>query len=219
MAATPFARRTWRFANAISRPCPTAPTGSTDPLRTQITFRQGNLLQLDAGALPQPYDVLFCRNLLIYFDKPTTRAAIEKLSSLLADDGSCWPAMRKCPRSASMALRRWIPPGVCAEKRRGSQRPLTRRRAGAAGAWHTTPALRSVQRQRCHVRTPCQPLPRTRAGVRSRQRLPGRRRRPTRWPKRACLADRGQLREAGDRCHAAPGARSRCRRDVSSCWG
>ena len=58
-----------------------------DALRTQVTFRQGNLLQFDTEALGKHYDVIFCRNLLIYFDKPTTRAAIAKLSALLADDG------------------------------------------------------------------------------------------------------------------------------------
>ena len=58
-----------------------------DALRTQVTFRQGNLLQFDTASLGKHYDVIFCRNLLIYFDKPTTRAAIAKLSALLADDG------------------------------------------------------------------------------------------------------------------------------------
>ncbi|WP_086146123.1 protein-glutamate O-methyltransferase CheR, partial [Janthinobacterium sp. GW458P] len=58
-----------------------------DALREQVTFRQGNLLQFDIAAYSRHYDVIFCRNLLIYFDKPTTRAAIANLSALLADDG------------------------------------------------------------------------------------------------------------------------------------
>jgi chemotaxis protein methyltransferase WspC len=51
----------------------------------QVRFNQGNLLELDAHG--RRYDIIFCRNLLIYFDKPTTEAAIERLSALLADDG------------------------------------------------------------------------------------------------------------------------------------
>ncbi|KAB8063475.1 CheR family methyltransferase, partial [Janthinobacterium violaceinigrum] len=58
-----------------------------DTLREQVTFRQGNLLQFDTATYSRHYDVIFCRNLLIYFDKPTTRAAIHNLSALLADDG------------------------------------------------------------------------------------------------------------------------------------
>ncbi|WP_377703905.1 CheR family methyltransferase [Pseudoduganella sp. UC29_71] len=54
-------------------------------LREQVRFNQGNLLELDAHG--RRYDIIFCRNLLIYFDKPTTKAAIERLSALLADDG------------------------------------------------------------------------------------------------------------------------------------
>lgn len=58
-----------------------------DGLRAQVSFRQGNLLHLDGAACAGRYDVVFCRNLLIYFDKPTTKLAIDKLAALLADDG------------------------------------------------------------------------------------------------------------------------------------
>jgi chemotaxis protein methyltransferase WspC len=58
-----------------------------DSLREQIHFRQGNLLQFDAVQYTNYYDVIFCRNLLIYFDKPTAKAAIDKLAAILRDDG------------------------------------------------------------------------------------------------------------------------------------
>jgi len=58
-----------------------------DPaLRRRVRFRQGNMLASDL-APARSYDVIFCRNLLIYFDAPTTTAAIARLSALLADDG------------------------------------------------------------------------------------------------------------------------------------
>lgn len=57
-----------------------------DELRARIRFSQGNILAGPLGTAQQ-YDVIFCRNLLIYFDEPTTAAAIERLSAHLADDG------------------------------------------------------------------------------------------------------------------------------------
>ena len=57
-----------------------------DELRARIRFGQGNILEGGLGSARQ-YDVIFCRNLLIYFDEPTTAAAIERLASHLADDG------------------------------------------------------------------------------------------------------------------------------------
>ncbi|HEX8602858.1 MAG TPA: CheR family methyltransferase, partial [Pseudoduganella sp.] len=58
-----------------------------DPgLRRRVRFRQGNLLTSEL-APPGTYDVIFCRNLLIYFDAPTTAAAIARLAALLAGDG------------------------------------------------------------------------------------------------------------------------------------
>ncbi|MFM9437481.1 chemotaxis methyl-accepting protein methylase, partial [Janthinobacterium sp. CG_23.3] len=58
-----------------------------DGLRAQVNFRQGNLLRLGEAVTAGYYDVVFCRNLLIYFDKATTKAAIATLAALLADDG------------------------------------------------------------------------------------------------------------------------------------
>ena len=55
-------------------------------LRRRVRFRQGNLLTSEI-APARTYDVIFCRNLLIYFDAETTAAAIARLSALLADDG------------------------------------------------------------------------------------------------------------------------------------
>jgi chemotaxis protein methyltransferase WspC len=58
-----------------------------EAVRQQVRFQQANLLTLDTVGCEGSYDVVFCRNLLIYFDKPTTAAAIARLRILLADDG------------------------------------------------------------------------------------------------------------------------------------
>ncbi|WP_426322460.1 CheR family methyltransferase [Pseudoduganella sp. R-43] len=57
-----------------------------DALRARIRFGQGSILEGELGTARQ-YDVIFCRNLLIYFDEPTTAAAIARLSEYLARDG------------------------------------------------------------------------------------------------------------------------------------
>lgn len=68
-----------------------------DDIRKQVRFKQGNLLEFDLSARTGHYDVVFCRNLLIYFDKPTTKAAIAKLRALLADDGQLFAGYAEVP--------------------------------------------------------------------------------------------------------------------------
>jgi chemotaxis protein methyltransferase WspC len=58
-----------------------------DGVRRQVHFRHGNLLS--AGWLhgAHGYDVIFCRNVLIYFDRVTQRRAIDVLGRLLTPSG------------------------------------------------------------------------------------------------------------------------------------
>lgn len=57
-----------------------------EELRRLITFRQINLLE-DKWPVRGPLDVIFCRNVMIYFDKPTQLAILERFAPLLRDDG------------------------------------------------------------------------------------------------------------------------------------
>jgi chemotaxis protein methyltransferase WspC len=50
-----------------------------------VEFRKGNLF--DPDAVQGLYDIVFCRNLLIYFDDTMQQAAIGRLKTLLTDDG------------------------------------------------------------------------------------------------------------------------------------
>ena len=57
-----------------------------DAVRRLVQFRQGNLLEgLVAGT--ELYDVIFCRNVLIYFDRPTQDRALAVLNRLLTPGG------------------------------------------------------------------------------------------------------------------------------------
>jgi chemotaxis protein methyltransferase WspC len=68
-----------------------------DTIRQRVRFKQGNLLEFDSSNRRGYYDVIFCRNLLIYFDKPTTKAAIAKLEALLAQDGQLFAGYAEVP--------------------------------------------------------------------------------------------------------------------------
>ncbi len=55
-------------------------------LRGLITFRQINLLA-DDWPVRGPLDAIFCRNVMIYFDKPTQRRILERFRPLMAPHG------------------------------------------------------------------------------------------------------------------------------------
>ena len=55
-------------------------------LRRLITFRRVNLLDA-AWPVQGPLDVIFCRNVMIYFDKPTQYGILKKFLPLLREDG------------------------------------------------------------------------------------------------------------------------------------
>jgi chemotaxis protein methyltransferase CheR len=56
------------------------------PLRNLVRFAQLNLLSGSYG-IKGPFDAIFCRNVMIYFDKPTQRGVLERMTPLLAPDG------------------------------------------------------------------------------------------------------------------------------------
>ena len=55
-------------------------------LKTLLRFRQLNLLD-EPWPMRAPFDVIFCRNVLIYFDKATQRRLLERLTTMLSPGG------------------------------------------------------------------------------------------------------------------------------------
>ena len=55
-------------------------------LRDMVTFRQVNLLDTN-WSVRTPLDVIFCRNVMIYFDKITQLSILKKFAPLLRSDG------------------------------------------------------------------------------------------------------------------------------------
>jgi chemotaxis protein methyltransferase WspC len=56
-------------------------------VRGMVTFMHGNVLDARLLADREPYDVIFCRNMLIYLDEPARSRAMQVLEQLLTPEG------------------------------------------------------------------------------------------------------------------------------------
>jgi chemotaxis protein methyltransferase CheR len=55
-------------------------------VRERVRFRELNLLDADYG-FPQPFDVAFCRNVMIYFNRPAQEKVLERICRSLRPGG------------------------------------------------------------------------------------------------------------------------------------
>ena len=56
-------------------------------LARMIEFRSFNLMSRDWGTLGDPFDIVFCRNVMIYFDAPTQRKVLEQIHRVTRPGG------------------------------------------------------------------------------------------------------------------------------------
>lgn len=77
-----------------------------EAVRAKVQFRVGNLLSPTLLAGEAPYDYVFCRNLLIYFDRPTQERVVDVLRRLAREDGVLFIG----PAEASLLSRQGLRP-------------------------------------------------------------------------------------------------------------
>jgi chemotaxis protein methyltransferase WspC len=170
-----------------------------EPVRRQVRFQQGNLFSPDLLPGKAIYDVIFCRNVLIYFDRAAQDRAVVVLNRLLRADGVLFVApaetgllsshnMVSTNEPLAFAFRKApVLPPAGKRKDAGPRRPLASRR------------LTTVARPVRHAvdRTPASP------GAAPMVVVPTPRADPAADLEEAMrLADRGRFAEASARCEA-----------------
>ena len=55
-------------------------------LRALVSFRTQNLMD-ERWSLGEPFDIVFCRNVMIYFDGPTQRRVLERTHQVMKPNG------------------------------------------------------------------------------------------------------------------------------------
>jgi chemotaxis protein methyltransferase WspC len=71
----------------------------------QVRLQSGNVLDPQLLASEAPYDFVFCRNLLIYFDIPTQQRVFELLKKLTREDGALFIGPAEGSLLARMGMR------------------------------------------------------------------------------------------------------------------
>lgn len=52
-----------------------------------VQFRSFNLMSNEWGSLGEPFDIVFCRNVMIYFDNPTQRKVLQRIHAAMKPQG------------------------------------------------------------------------------------------------------------------------------------
>jgi chemotaxis protein methyltransferase CheR len=90
-----------------------------DVLRRMVSFRQGNLLSIDRQFPAGSIDIIFCRNVLIYFDDDTIARIVNHFERLLTPEGLLFLGHSE---SLSRITSRYVPvcyPGTIVYRREG----------------------------------------------------------------------------------------------------
>jgi chemotaxis protein methyltransferase WspC len=122
-----------------------------------VRFQQANLLADDLLAGSEPYDVIFCRNVLIYFDRETQDRTVGILRRLLAPQGLVFVG----PSETSLLLSHDFVAIKAALafvfKNRDTAPAVKRSSVRVAGSLHAAPAPRPSIASRPHSKAANQP--------------------------------------------------------------
>ncbi len=91
-------------------------------VKDAVHFTQGNVLELEDWSTARPYDVIFCRNVLIYLGQAAKTKVVQTLDRLLADRGIMFVGHAERPVFRDLSVE-WLPQsGVFACRRVKSER-------------------------------------------------------------------------------------------------
>jgi chemotaxis protein methyltransferase WspC len=82
----------------------------SDPVRARVRFQQCNLLRPEPWLAAQQYDIIFCRNLLIYLDAEGRAKSIATLQSLLKPSGLIFVGHAELQEMVNRGFRRFGEP-------------------------------------------------------------------------------------------------------------
>lgn len=102
-----------------------------DEHRAQVTFEQRNLLDDPALWAPSSFDVIFCRNVTIYFSERALRAAVARFSAALAPGGFLFLGHAETLRGLSDEFELRFTQGAVYHRRKGPSESRTRPAAPA----------------------------------------------------------------------------------------
>jgi len=160
----------------------------SETVRQQVRFIQGNLFAPGLLFGEAPYDIIFCRNLLIYFDRTTQHQAVTILTQRLAPEGLLFVG----PAESALMMQHALTPikaPMAFAFRQGAPKPDASRPAPAA-VFAPQPPARPAPRPAAPLAAPS----RTRPAADSRP-LP-----QATLARVQLLADQGKLGEAANLC-------------------
>lgn len=178
----------------------------SEEVRRQVGFSHGNMLAADFLQHEAPYDFIFCRNVLIYFDRDIQAQAVKVLERLLSPDGCIFVG----PAEAGLMLRPHVEsigvPLTFGFRRRtasaGNAKPHpvpTRASTAQTAVWLPPPAPPGVRNKPVTALRNGSPASIDKAPEKMQGKIHGKAQEELLLRARAC-ADRGELAEAGTLC-------------------
>lgn len=94
-------------------------------VKDHVNFIRGNILKDMIAPEPEYYDIIFCRNLLIYFNRETQKQVLEKINTLLKKNGTLFMGHAETTEaSKDLFVRVNVPRAFAFRKKAASDTPV-----------------------------------------------------------------------------------------------